>query len=347
MAEASTTTSKQTTVSSLSKRVLSGLSKLGGTRPRSNADYTCPADDCAELMVVTRDFLCGMPEVQDATCAFPLVRMDVDEEDDVQMEMGTSAAEEALIRLARHLVFACGNTRGDAFLHVVLFIVGAFGQHCRDKTCSRSDECALRELADAFDPEQPQACAEAFLKLHTPIAVWANIVRDMRAEAMECGRLSLFERVTEQHGALLASVVYPTVYPQSLKAKCFSLFRQYIAEDGKFYATTPPNISSVLKTFDGQTKTYLSAPEDCTEMLKAELASVNHRLYGLCEFVREEPIAIRGPKRARAAAAAAAAAGAEEDAPVEPPVLVDITKRQDTGDLTGGLLIKKLALSQM
>lgn len=70
------------TVSTMNKSLLAGLSKLGGARPRSAADFTCPSDDLPELLIVTRDYLYGMVEAQTraATCAFHRIQMDAAEE---------------------------------------------------------------------------------------------------------------------------------------------------------------------------------------------------------------------------------------------------------------------------
>jgi hypothetical protein len=259
--------------------------------------------------------------------------MDAAEEgDDVPMEMGTTEAEDVLIRLARHLLFACGNTREDAFKHVLLFITGSFGRHCRVTSCSRGDKCALRGLA-VWDPEDPLTFANAVLQLPTPISLWANIVREMRSDALG-GRLSAFELVTEKHAALLASLIFPSAYPQSLKAKCFSLFGSYIAEDGRFYSTTPANIAAILATFDGQTKTFFPAtPEDCTELLKADMANVTRREFCLSEYgVKPSAKKRRGGDDD--------AAGVSDLAPGWIPLSVDF-------DSTGPLYIQKLALAEM
>jgi hypothetical protein len=281
-------------------------------------------------MLVTRDFLYGMEEAKAgaATCAFPPVALEAEDDGDESMAIGTTEAEDTLIRLARHLLFACGNAREEAFLHVLLFIVGSFGRHCRSETCSRGPGCALRGVA-GFDPSEPLEFASAVLELHTPVALWAKMVRDMRTDALGVGRLSRFEHVTEKHAALLASLVYPSAYPQSLKAKCFALFGSYIAEDGKFYSTAPQNIASILRTFDGQTKTYFpSTPEDCTELLKAELANVTHRAFTLSEY------GIKPSAKKRR--------GGGDDAvvPAWIPLSVD-------SDSTGALHIQKLALAEM
>ena len=247
-----------TTASTLSHGLLKGMSRLGGTvRPRTGADFTCPTDDAPELMVVTRDFLYGMDIAKEATgtCAFPLL-VESDE-----MQLGTTVDEDTMIRLARHLLFACGNMREEAFKHVVLFILGAFGRHCRKSKCTRyaAKECALCGVDGDYDCTKALEYVDKVLELKTPIAVWAKIVVDMRSEAISSGRLSVFEHVTDKHAALLASLVYPATYPQSIKAKCFKLFADYIGEDNKFFATTQPNIASILRTFDGQTKVRFAA----------------------------------------------------------------------------------------
>jgi hypothetical protein len=224
-------------------------------------------------------------------------------------------------------------TVGTAFLHVLLFIVGSFGRHCRDETCSRGADCALRGVA-GFDPSKPLEFASAVLELHTPIALWAKMVREMRADALGGGRLSVFEHVTEKHAALLASLVYPSAYPQSLKAKCFTLFGSYIAEDGKFYSTAPQNVASILRTFDGQTKTHFPAtPEDCTELLKAELANVTHRAFSLSEYGLK-------PSAKKRRGGDDAAGGDDTIVPAWIPLSVD-------SDSTGALYIQKLALAEM
>ena len=272
-------------------------------RPRSEADFTCPTDDAPELMVVARDFLYGMKIAKKpaATCAFPPVEL---EGADEAMPLPTTEDENTLIRLARHLLFACGNVREEALKHVLLFITGAFGRHCRDKSCSRGEACTLRAVAD-FDPTKALEYAEAVLELPTPIALLAKCVIEMRTHAIAGGRLSAFEHVTEKHAALLASLVYPATYPQSIKAKCFDLLGNYIAEDGKFFATTPADIATILQTFDGQTKTYFpSSLEDCTEMLKADLANGTRRDYVLSEFKRKHTRAGKGAEDAAPAAPA-------------------------------------------
>ena len=365
MAAASTGTSRQT-VSTISRGVLSGLSKLGGVRPRSDADFTCPGDDSPELMLVTRDFLYGMKEAKigDATCAFPKVNLE-DDDGDEPMVSGTKVEEDVLIRLARHLLFACGNVREEAFSLVLLFVVGSFGRHCRNKSCSRGEECALRDVTAVFDPAKPVEYAMAVLELKTPISVCAKIVRDMRNEALEGGRLSLFEHVAEKHAALLASLCYPSAYPQSLKAKCFSVFNSYIAEDGKFFSTTPPNIASVLGTFDGQTKTYFpSTPEDCTELLKAELAHVTRRDYHLHEYGKIGRKKARGSASAQEQPAAAEAAAPSQTQPAaagarqegSPGAAAANAAEEELGwnqikaglaDMAGSSCIQKLAVAEM
>lgn len=223
MAEASAGTSVRT-VSDISVGLLQKLKKLGGVRPRSDADYAVPSDDSAELMLVTRNFLYAMEEVKAKTCAFPNTSNEASDEsdgEDVSMDSATTAAEDTLIRLARHLLFACGNVNKTTFKYVVLFILGSFGRHCRSGTCARGEACSLRGQSAYEDTED---YVDDFLKLDTPIAWMANFIIQMRVDAMSHSKLSTFERVTEGHAALLASLVYPSACSQSLKAKCFELF---------------------------------------------------------------------------------------------------------------------------
>ena len=347
MAETSAGTSVRT-VSDLSQGLLQKLRKLGGGRPRSDADYAVPSDDSAELMLVTRNFLYAMPEANDATCAFPNISNEAADNDDEPMDNDMKAEEEKLIRLARHLLFACGNMRVETFKHVVLFIVGSFGRHCRQESCNRGEACSLRGLV-TYDPTKPEDYVDAVLKLSTPIVWFANSVIQMRTDALSRGRLSMFEHVTEGHAALLASLVYPSACSKSLKAKCFELFGSYIAADSRFRSTTPAQIASILRTFDGHTKTYFQAtPEDCTETVKARMAAEMRRDFDVHEFgekiiFKKTRRSNTAPAAANAAEAGAAAGGDSEAAP--PEMSWNLVKEEY--DAIGSTLIPKLALGEM
>jgi hypothetical protein len=250
-------------------------------------------------MVATRDFLYGLAiaKAGTRTCAFPLGNDgDFDEDDDefideggdVEMQPLYSANEKTLTRIAKHLLFACGNMNEDAFKHVVLFVVGCFGRHCRNKTCCRAAECALQsETLDVFDPSDPLAYADAALDLNTDISNTANAVMAMRADSIAAGKRSVFESVTAKHASILASLVYPQTCPQSLKAKCFELLREYISCAGKFYSVVNPDIEMVMRTFDGQTKTYFLAKlRDDTSKLTAALGGATWREFSVLQIVK-------------------------------------------------------------
>jgi hypothetical protein len=90
----------------------------------------------------------------------------------------------------------------------------------------------------------------------------------------------------------------------------------------------PQNVASILRTFDGQTKTYFpSTPEDCTELLKAELQ-------------RDAPGLQPERVRAQRSGGDDAAGGDDTAVPGWIPLSVD-------SDSTGALYIQRLALAEM
>ena len=309
-----TTPSCSTSVSALSKRQRLESTSLGGhTNVSTGVSVSVPHEHLCELMLVTRDFLYGMRIAAsvEKTCAFSLGGSDEDGAEGVTLharEECSTANEKTLTRLAKHLLFASGNMTEDAFKHVVLFVVGSFGRYCRAESCSRSwGGCGLKSMDTDFDPTDRIKYVDAVLKLKTDISITATEVMRMRTEAITSGRLAAFENLTTKHATVLASLVYPQAYPQSLKAKCFESFRGYISARGRFYSITTPGIENVLRTFDGQTKTYFQrAPRDDTDNLMAALCSETYKAF----FIRQIS---KNPKNADQFAWASLAPGFDFD----------------------------------
>jgi hypothetical protein len=339
-----------TSVTHLSKKQRLEAASLGGNpTPTSHADCTPPAADTADTMLVVRDFLYAMPcalaeggaaagdgagPPKCRTCIFPPSKVPIPEDNgasdgeasegddpmDVDATLQTSD-EATLFRMAKHLLFACGDVSKETFMYVFLFVVGSFGRHCRDMNCSRAGECTLRTLPDAdriFNKEEAAAYAERVLGLNTPLAYAAKMILAMRCDAIRGNARPTFQAVSLAHRATLSMLVYQQSYSTSIVTKGFELFKPFISVRNRHHQIIPPDWKKIMGTFDGTTKTYLlSNLTDDTELLKSNMASMYYKellIKEVCGMEKAGAGAAKNKAAAKAAKKKAAAKAAKKKA---------------------------------
>ena len=280
--------------------------------PKRSEREVVPQGIAPVLVLLTRDFIYGLPEYSDY-CYFSVggaADYSTDSDDAVDshadgaertVRMGEDVLEDSedkrldaevfALKLMRHFIFALCDTTAESFKVVVATAIRIFARECIAGNC-KSRTCVFKQWPDKAVVCSDLRIVDRLIGIEggtergtdTLAAVIINQIREFHRQACNSGNLDLLGRVVVEHMRMCSYYVSQS-HPQGAFAQAFALLKSHMMIKGKFYGIVSREAHLALPRIDG-TRPFFSDPEESspeTDALDRVFTVLTPHVYGFPE----------------------------------------------------------------